>query len=100
MIKHQYPVRVQARNLLCATIVAVLLGISIENVAHARQSSTRRDRRPDREVHIRYPQVGSYSTTTQTTRPTIRRFSPTAAGSSYTPPSQASTSLHAELDSQ
>jgi hypothetical protein len=40
--------------ILTMAILSALLGA---NTAYARQGPTRRDRRPDREVHIRYPRV-------------------------------------------
>jgi hypothetical protein len=44
---------------LCCLILtmAILSTLSGANTAYARQGPTRRDRRPDRELHIRYPRM-------------------------------------------
>ncbi|MCC6458499.1 MAG: hypothetical protein IT328_26360 [Caldilineaceae bacterium] len=58
---------------------------------HARDAVGRRDRRPDREVRIRYPQPQRPSSADQGNRPTLQRAStaPTVAPSTPTDATQA-----------
>jgi hypothetical protein len=82
---------------LCILVLTltVLTIFSSGYPVHARNSVGRRDRRPDREVRIRYPQPQRPSTGSQSNRPTLQR-APADAPSAPTGATQASSTADDE----
>ncbi len=78
-------------------VVSLLLALSTNSIVHARNSVSRRDRRPDREVRIRYPpsrsrQVQSNQSTLQSTPDTSQSIQPASEhATNNTMPSISST---------